>query len=575
MEYQRLLKTKKFSKIVLQSSQESADAARIQIPDFLELATQRPAVYDDLVKLLWSATDSSHPDFKAFEEIEVLIRKAHAKIGTLCRDEEDIARLYQVDELIVDIRVEAPFRKFVFSSPLKKVSRKAVQLRTFFCFSDVLMYTKQVAGKEYRWKGTIPLGFSWVKNLEDTPKIQHAFMVVGPEKTYTLIAATAEEKKDWVMCLNDCIATLEKANPDLKKKKADVKVAAPSGIGKLLSKHPKDYDPDFGNAASATNKPPPEGTLSPYAQPDEPVQMPKEARVVDKPEPKVIKLPRERPAGPPIVEKKQGRAMRAPIVLQAVTAFKAGAKKDADADGSAGDAGAAPSGEPAAVEEPAHVPQTVSASAPAAPPPPAPLADAPVAPRKLEAERWSGFEDAMVCLYCNKIIQTADFVAVNETSFVHAECFCCAQCKTDLNGLGFVMLKNRVYCEGCYKSFFARRCATCQEPITIDAVNVLGSIWHQECFGCSTCGGSLSPDNYFVSSTYKPICHGCSGTESNSDKHCKGCRGELWGGSAISACGGHFHEACFKCGKCRHVITDGTFLEIDGQPCHTKCPVET
>lgn len=48
----------------------------------------------------------------------------------------------------------------------------------------------------------------------------------------------------------------------------------------------------------------------------------------------------------------------------------------------------------------------------------------------------------------------------------HSECFVCSSCRKPLAGTRFTSHEEKVYCVDCYKSTVAKKCSSCQNPIT-------------------------------------------------------------------------------------------------------------
>jgi hypothetical protein len=163
------------------------------------------------------------------------------------RTEEDVARLAEAEAMLPEVELERSFRKFVGVEVLQKISESAVQERSLFIFNDLLIYAKRSGGKnEHVLRGSIDLGRSWVRDLPDCAKAQHLFQIVAPEKTYTFFARDLDTKERTTRAIARVIAALEEAHPGLVAEKAAVNAPEPSGLAKLRTIHPRDFDPLFG-----------------------------------------------------------------------------------------------------------------------------------------------------------------------------------------------------------------------------------------------------------------------------------------------------------------------------------------
>lgn len=103
---------------------------------------------------------------------------------------------------------------------------------------------------------------------------------------------------------------------------------------------------------------------------------------------------------------------------------------------------------------------------------------------------------ALRCQACQGAI-TVGGISYKQTPY-HRDCFVCAQCNATLAGQKFSMKDARPYCAACYVRHFAKRCQACgQAIVSVQAgqptkyISYEGRSWHNECFNCDTCSGSL------------------------------------------------------------------------------------
>jgi len=113
-----------------------------------------------------------------------------------------------------------------------------------FLFNDIIVYSHSKSGTTYQYKGTILLGTTWIRDLEDTEKAKNLFQIVTEKKTWTFMAETAHKKMDWMGDIQFCIDQLVKMNPDFINQRGQVKVSRPR-LGPLLSLKPEDYDKEL------------------------------------------------------------------------------------------------------------------------------------------------------------------------------------------------------------------------------------------------------------------------------------------------------------------------------------------
>ena len=87
----------------------------------------------------------------------------------------------------------------------------------------------------------------------------------------------------------------------------------------------------------------------------------------------------------------------------------------------------------------------------------------------------------------------ASEVKVGDNCF-HPECLVCRNCKTSLLGQSFRMKENVVYCDHCFKTMTAMRCAECRGLIKGNKrVEAMGQFYHPRHLVCFNCKCRLIP----------------------------------------------------------------------------------
>lgn len=101
-------------------------------------------------------------------------------------------------------------RVLVGEGILTKMCRKKPKPRQFFLFSDVLVYGNiLIDKKKYNKQHILPLDSIQLKSIDDTEDgLNHGWQIISPSKSFSVYAATAVEKNDWMTHINQCIHTL-------------------------------------------------------------------------------------------------------------------------------------------------------------------------------------------------------------------------------------------------------------------------------------------------------------------------------------------------------------------------------
>lgn len=105
---------------------------------------------------------------------------------------------------------------------------------------------------------------------------------------------------------------------------------------------------------------------------------------------------------------------------------------------------------------------------------------------------------AKTCSKCDNLIRgsTVKF----EGNAFHTECFLCTNCKKELGGVQFYKNEEKPFCEECYLSNHAKRCAACYEPIEGNTkfIDYDRKYWHSKCFSCTNCKSMLAGAKFVV-----------------------------------------------------------------------------
>ncbi|KAI5617432.1 LIM domain-binding protein 3 isoform X1 [Silurus asotus] len=215
----------------------------------------------------------------------------------------------------------------------------------------------------------------------------------------------------------------------------------------------------------------------------------------------------------------------------------------------------------AAPPPPAYIPNPSPApSAPSSAP--APFIPAPFQPvargTAQRAERFAASNRTPMCGSCNNIIRGPFLVALGRSW--HPEEFNCHYCHTSLADVCFVEEQNNVYCENCYREFFAPTCARCNTKIMGEVMHALRQTWHTTCFVCAACGKPFGNSLFHMEdgepycekdyiALFSTKCHGCDFPVEAGDKF-------------IEALGHTWHDTCFVCSVCH--------INLEGQPFYSK-----
>ncbi|XP_007484405.1 four and a half LIM domains protein 5 isoform X2 [Monodelphis domestica] len=128
--------------------------------------------------------------------------------------------------------------------------------------------------------------------------------------------------------------------------------------------------------------------------------------------------------------------------------------------------------------------------------------------------------------------------------------FECKHCMELLFGKKFILQDAEAYCIPCYEQLFSNNCEECKRPIACDSKDLAykDRHWHEDCFKCGKCNRSLV-EKPFAAKDEILLCTDCySNTCSSKCFQCK--KIIMPGCRKLELEGNEWHETCFICQSC-------------------------
>uniref|UniRef100_A0A8D0F8V0 FERM, ARHGEF and pleckstrin domain-containing protein 2 n=1 Tax=Strix occidentalis caurina TaxID=311401 RepID=A0A8D0F8V0_STROC len=180
---------------------------------FLLKPIQRLMHYKLILGRLCKHYTAEHRDFAdchALKEVtEMTSRLQHSLIRL-----ENFQKLTELQHDLIGIdNLTAPGREFIREGCLYKLTKKGLQQRMFFLFSDMLLYTsKGVTGtNQFKIHGHLPLHGMLVEESENEWAVPHCFTIYSAQKTIVVAASTRLEMRKWIEDLNMAIEMAKKS----------------------------------------------------------------------------------------------------------------------------------------------------------------------------------------------------------------------------------------------------------------------------------------------------------------------------------------------------------------------------
>ncbi|XP_053072079.1 FERM, ARHGEF and pleckstrin domain-containing protein 2 isoform X5 [Acinonyx jubatus] len=201
--------TKRFKKLeTVYKEFELQKVCYLPLNAFLLKPIQRLVHYRLLLSRLCGHCEPGHHDYadcrdalQAITEVTSTLQHSLARLENLQKLTELQRDLVGIENLIT------PGREFIREGCLHKLTKKGLQQRMFFLFSDMLLYTsKGVTGtSHFRIRGLLPLRGMLVEEGESERSVPHCFTICAAQKTVVVAASTRLEKEKWICDLNTAI----------------------------------------------------------------------------------------------------------------------------------------------------------------------------------------------------------------------------------------------------------------------------------------------------------------------------------------------------------------------------------
>nr|XP_046247353.1 FERM, ARHGEF and pleckstrin domain-containing protein 2 isoform X3 [Scatophagus argus] len=159
----------------------------------------------------YSPTHRDHDDCKeALKEVAEIATQLQSSLIRL----ENFQKLTELQRDLIGIEnLTAPGREFIREGCLYKLTKKGLQQRMFFLFSDMLLYTSKgvTATNQFKVHGQLPLHGMIVEESENEWSVPHCFTIYSAQRTIVVAASSKVEMGKWIEDLNLAIDMAKKS----------------------------------------------------------------------------------------------------------------------------------------------------------------------------------------------------------------------------------------------------------------------------------------------------------------------------------------------------------------------------
>ncbi|XP_034559275.1 FERM, ARHGEF and pleckstrin domain-containing protein 2 isoform X1 [Notolabrus celidotus] len=159
----------------------------------------------------YSPSHRDHDDCKeALKEVAEIATQLQSSLIRL----ENFQKLTELQRDLIGIEnLTGPGREFIREGCLYKLTKKGLQQRMFFLFSDMLLYTSKgvTATNQFKVHGQLPLHGMIVEESENEWSVPHCFTIYSAQRTIVVAASSKVEMGKWIDDLNLAIEMSKKS----------------------------------------------------------------------------------------------------------------------------------------------------------------------------------------------------------------------------------------------------------------------------------------------------------------------------------------------------------------------------
>ncbi|KAM9762540.1 FERM, ARHGEF and pleckstrin domain-containing protein 2 isoform 2-T2 [Menidia menidia] len=181
---------------------------------FLLKPIQRLMHYKLILERLCKHYSPGHRDYydckEALKEVADIATQLQSSLIRL----ENFQKLTELQRDLIGIEnLTAPGREFIREGCLYKLTKKGLQQRMFFLFSDMLLYTSKgvTATNQFKVHGQLPLHGMIVEESENEWSVPHCFTIYSAQRTIVVAASSKVEMGKWIEDLNMAIDMAKKS----------------------------------------------------------------------------------------------------------------------------------------------------------------------------------------------------------------------------------------------------------------------------------------------------------------------------------------------------------------------------
>lgn len=181
---------------------------------FLLKPIQRLMHYKLILERLSKHYSPAHRDYDDCKEALKDVAEIATQLQSSLIRLENFQKLTELQRDLIGIEnLTAPGREFIREGCLYKLTKKGLQQRMFFLFSDMLLYTSKgvTATNQFKVHGQLPLHGMIMEESENEWSVPHCFTIYSAQRTIVVAASSKVEMGKWIEDLNLAIDMAKKS----------------------------------------------------------------------------------------------------------------------------------------------------------------------------------------------------------------------------------------------------------------------------------------------------------------------------------------------------------------------------
>uniref|UniRef100_A0AAY5EK27 FERM, ARHGEF and pleckstrin domain-containing protein 2 n=1 Tax=Electrophorus electricus TaxID=8005 RepID=A0AAY5EK27_ELEEL len=207
--------TKRVKKLeVVYKEFELQKVCYLPLNTFLLKPIQRLMHYRLILERLCRHYAPDHSDQRHCKEALKEVAEIAAQLQSSLIRLENFQKLTELQRDLIGIEnLTAPGREFIREGCLFKLTKKGLQQRMFFLFSDMLLYTSKgvTASNQFKVHGQLPLHGMIAEESESEWSVPHCFTIYSAQRTIVVAASSKVEMNKWIEDLNMAIDMSKKS----------------------------------------------------------------------------------------------------------------------------------------------------------------------------------------------------------------------------------------------------------------------------------------------------------------------------------------------------------------------------